>query len=102
MTASRDRPPVAVAFGARARALRLERPWTLDAMAARTGLTVSAICRVERGQNSTLATAEKIADAFGMPLPAMLAPDSCSNCYGAPGRGFTCQVCGAKGPEVTG
>lgn len=65
--------PVAVAFGLRARALRNERGWSLERMAARPGLNISAVRRVERGEGTTLATAEKVAAAFGMGLAEMLA-----------------------------
>jgi transcriptional regulator with XRE-family HTH domain len=73
MTALAPRVPVAVAFGARARALRLERGWTLEAMASRPGLNLAAVRRVERGDNVQLGTAQKVAAAFGLTLPEMLA-----------------------------
>jgi len=73
MTALAKRVPVAVAFGARARALRTERGWTLQAMASRPGLSIGAIRRVERGDNVRLGTAAKVAAAFGLSLPEMLA-----------------------------
>jgi len=45
-------------------------------MASRPGLNVSAIRRAERGRNTTLATAERVAAAFGKSLPEMLAPEA--------------------------
>ncbi len=75
MTASEDRPPVAVTFGARARALRLERGWTLEAMAGHAGVGIATVRRIERGENTTLSAAAKVAAAFGMGLAEMLAPE---------------------------
>lgn len=72
MTAPAVRSPVAVAFGVRTRALRNERGWSLEAMAARPGLNISAIRRVERGEGTSLAMAARIAAAFGMGLADML------------------------------
>jgi transcriptional regulator with XRE-family HTH domain len=73
MTTLAPRVPVAVAFGARARALRLERGWSLPAMAARPGLNIATVRRVERGDNVRLGTAANVAAAFGLTLPEMLA-----------------------------
>jgi transcriptional regulator with XRE-family HTH domain len=73
MTALAPRVPVAVAFGARARALRLERDWTLGALASRTGLGRATLYRIEQGGNPRLATADKVAAAFGLSLAEMLA-----------------------------
>jgi transcriptional regulator with XRE-family HTH domain len=73
MTALAERVPVAVAFGARARELRLERDWTLEATAARAGVGRATLHRVERGDNVRLGTAANVAAAFGMTLAEMLA-----------------------------
>jgi transcriptional regulator with XRE-family HTH domain len=73
MTTLAPRVPVAVAFGRYARQLRLDRDWTLVAMAARPGLNIATVRRVERGDNVQLGTAEKVAAAFGMTLAEMLA-----------------------------
>jgi transcriptional regulator with XRE-family HTH domain len=83
--------PVTAAFGRRARELRQERGWSLERMAARPGLNISAVRRAERGGNIRLATAERIAGALGVPLADMLGAGSCGHC----------RECGAKVPEVS-
>jgi len=83
--------PVTVAFGRRARELRQERGWSLDRMAARPGLNISAVRRAERGGNIRLAMAGRIDEALGVPLADMLGAGACGHC----------RKCGAKGPEVT-
>lgn len=101
MTARSDPTPLTRAFGRRARDLRQGRGWTMRHMSGLVSLTAGTLCRIEQGADTTLGAAGRIADAFGMPVAVMLAPDSCEHCHGAPPRGFTCQECDAKGPEVT-
>lgn len=83
--------PVTAAFGRRARELRQERGWSLERMASRPGLNISAVRRAERGGNIRLATAERIADALGVPLAGMLGGGSCGHC----------RECGAEGREAS-
>ena len=98
------KPPtsVTVLFGRRARELREGRGWTQNQGASRTQLAPSTLCRIEQGHDTTLGTAARIARVYGVSLAVLLSPETCSNCHDAPWRGFTCQVCGLAGPEVTG
>jgi transcriptional regulator with XRE-family HTH domain len=75
VTASPNSTPLTVAFGRRTRALRQQRGWSLERMAARPGLCIATVRRVERGDNVRLGTAEKVAAAFGMDLADMLGPE---------------------------
>jgi transcriptional regulator with XRE-family HTH domain len=102
MAVPRNSSPVTVAFGRRVRELRQEHGWTVQKLADVTGLGPSGLWRVESGDNTTLATAGKIADALGVPLASMLDPESCAHCHGAPRRGWICGTCGAAGAEVPG
>lgn len=102
MSDDRNACPVTVAFGLRVRELRAEREWAARYLAEVTGLGLTGLYRLEKGDNTTLATAAKIAEAFGMPLASMLDPGGCANCHGAPRRGFTCQECGTAGAGLAG
>jgi transcriptional regulator with XRE-family HTH domain len=70
-------------------------------MASRASVSLSMVRRIERGGNTTLALAEKVAAAFGKPLSELVAPVACGVCFDSPEPGFACLECGAKGPEVT-
>jgi transcriptional regulator with XRE-family HTH domain len=94
--------PVTVAFGRRAREFRQDRGWSLRETGTLVGLNWATLSKIENGAGTSLRCADSIALAFGMPLAVMLTPDSCGHCHGSPGQGFTCQLCGAAGPEVTG
>lgn len=98
MTASED---VTAAFGRRVRDLRTERGWSLRDMGAMVSVDAATLSRIENGAGTTIGTAGRIAALFGLPLVAMLRPVLCGHCFDAPSRGFTCQECGAAGPEVT-
>jgi transcriptional regulator with XRE-family HTH domain len=57
------------ALGARLRALRKAREWTLDKAAEHTGLDWRHIQMIEAGQpNVTLLTLVRLAEGFGVPL----------------------------------
>lgn len=59
------------ALGARLRALRKARDWTLDKAAEHTGADWRHIQMVEAGQtNVTLLTLVRLAEGFGVPLSA--------------------------------
>jgi hypothetical protein len=61
-------------IGARVRAERTERGWTLADLSARTGLKVPNLCRLEKGRHMpSLETLEKVADAMGLPVVALVA-----------------------------
>jgi transcriptional regulator with XRE-family HTH domain len=54
-------------------ALRAERGWSLDALAARSGVSKGVLVAVEQGRsNPNLATLARIGDAFGLPVTRLL------------------------------
>jgi len=54
-------------------ALRAERGWSLDALAARSGVSKGVLVAVEQGRsNPNLATLARIGDAFGVPVTRLL------------------------------
>jgi transcriptional regulator with XRE-family HTH domain len=54
-------------------ALRAERGWSLDALAARSGVSKGVLVAVEQGRsNPNLATLARIGDAFGVPVNRLL------------------------------
>ena len=59
-------------LGRRLRALRTEREWSLAEVAAKSGLSVSFLSAVERGQSSiSVASLFKLADAYGTTVPGL-------------------------------
>jgi transcriptional regulator with XRE-family HTH domain len=63
---------VTARIAARARALRAERGYSLDALAARSGVSRSAISLIERGETSATAVVlERLATALDVPLAAL-------------------------------
>ncbi|WP_374510834.1 helix-turn-helix domain-containing protein [Niveibacterium sp.] len=65
------------ALSARVRALRKARGFTLDQLADLSGVSRSMISLIERQETSpTAAVLNKLADALGVSLPTLLAPDS--------------------------
>ena len=75
MTDTASQTPLTIAFGLRARALRNERGWSLESMAAHSGVGRATVHRIESGDDTRLSTAERVAAAFGMPLADMLGPE---------------------------
>jgi transcriptional regulator with XRE-family HTH domain len=60
-------------LGKRVKQLRTERNWSLEALAAASGVSRSMLSEIEREQaNPTLAVTLRIARAFGLPLGEML------------------------------
>jgi transcriptional regulator with XRE-family HTH domain len=54
-------------------ALRAERGWSLDALAARSGVSKGVLVAVEQGRsNPNLATLARIGDSFGVPVTRLL------------------------------
>lgn len=69
-SASRSEPDL----GASLRALRAERGWSLAAVAEKSGLSVSFLSAVERGQSSiSVGSLFKLADAYGTTVPGLRA-----------------------------
>ena len=59
-------------WGQRLRALRIERQWSLTEVAEKSGLSVSFLSAVERGQSSiSVASLFKLADAYGTTVPGL-------------------------------
>ena len=68
-------PEAAPALGARLRALRAARGWSLAEVAEKSGLSVSFLSAVERGQSRiSVGNLFKLADAYGTTVPG-LSPD---------------------------
>src|SRR5436189_5942599 len=60
-------------LGDRVRQLRAERGWSLEQLAAASGVSRSMLSQIEREQaNPTLAVALRIAQAFGMSLSDLI------------------------------
>ena len=60
-------------IGARVRAERAERGWTLADLSVRTGIKVPNLSRLEKGVHMpSLETLERIADAIGVPVVALV------------------------------
>jgi transcriptional regulator with XRE-family HTH domain len=60
-------------FGKRIRTLRLDRGWTQEELAHRTGLNRSYMSEVERGKSDvSLSTMQKIAKTLGISLAELL------------------------------
>ncbi len=68
-------PKLSLSLGRRLRALRTARGWSLAEVAAKSGLSISFLSSVERGQSRiSVANLFKLADAYGTTVPA-LSPD---------------------------
>lgn len=60
-------------FGARVKQLRVARDWSLEALAAASGVSRSMLSQIERDEaNPTLAVTLRIAQAFGLGLSELL------------------------------
>jgi transcriptional regulator with XRE-family HTH domain len=72
---TRDLPLVTL-IGSRVRARRHDRGWTLDELAERSGVSRRMLVNVEHGAaNASIATLLRLADALGIGLPALVAPN---------------------------
>ena len=68
-----DSVPLAVVIGARVRASRVSRGWTLDELAQRSGVSRRMLVNIEQGQaNASIATLLRLSDALGIGLPALV------------------------------
>jgi transcriptional regulator with XRE-family HTH domain len=66
---------IAVRFGKRVRALRLERGWSQVYLGVHSGLSKTFICNLERGDKEPcLGTIQTLADSFGVSLGEMFRP----------------------------
>jgi transcriptional regulator with XRE-family HTH domain len=74
---SADQDRIAAEIAARVRAGRAQRGWTLDELAARSGVSRRLIVQIERADaNPSLATLLKLAAALGVTLTELLATQS--------------------------
>ena len=68
-------------LGARVKALRTERGWSLEALAGASGVSRSMLSQIEREQaNPTLAVTLRIAQAFGMSLGDLIEMPGAASC----------------------
>jgi transcriptional regulator with XRE-family HTH domain len=68
---------VTARIAARVHGLRAERGWSLDALAARSGVSRSAISQIERGATSpTAVVLERLATGLDVPLASLFDPPS--------------------------
>jgi transcriptional regulator with XRE-family HTH domain len=73
MVPSRDPSAVTAALSRNVRAMRLEGGLTLDALAARAGISKGMLVQVDQGRtNPSLATLCRLANALGISLPQLL------------------------------
>jgi transcriptional regulator with XRE-family HTH domain len=67
--AEAERPDIASGLGQRLRSTRQRRNWTLQELAARSGLSVGMLSQVERGLSSpSIRSLQRLADSFGVPV----------------------------------
>lgn len=106
---------IARTIGRRVRAGRLERGWTLDALAQRSGVSRRMLVNVEQGAtNPSIATVLRLADALGIGLPALVDPHEETGdpvvvrrageapcMWTGPAGGSAVMVAGTDPPEVT-
>ena len=60
-------------MGARVRHMRERQGWTLDELAEKSGVNRTTLHRIEKTGHARAATLRKVADAFGVALPDLLA-----------------------------
>lgn len=66
-------PDITVAVARTLQALRADRGWSLDQLAARSGVSKGVLVAVEQGRsNPNLATLARISDAFGVPVTRLV------------------------------
>jgi transcriptional regulator with XRE-family HTH domain len=67
--------PLVSLIGARVRARRNARGWTLDELAERSGVSRRMLVNVEQGvTNASIATLLRLSEALGLGLPSLVAP----------------------------
>src|SRR6201992_143599 len=68
-----DVPDITTAVARTLQALRADRGWSLDQLAARSGVSKGVLVALEQGRsNPNLATLARIADAFGVPVTRLV------------------------------
>ena len=68
-----DSPDLSSAVARTLHALRADRSWSLDQLAARSGVSKGVLVAIEQGRsNPNLATLARIGDAFGVPVTRLV------------------------------
>jgi transcriptional regulator with XRE-family HTH domain len=68
-----DVPDITTAVARTLQALRADRGWSLDQLAARSGVSKGVLVAIEQGRsNPNLATLARIGDAFGVPVTLLV------------------------------
>jgi transcriptional regulator with XRE-family HTH domain len=68
-----DMPDITAAVARTLQALRTDRGWSLDQLAARSGVSKGVLVALEQGRsNPNLATLARIGDAFGVPVTLLV------------------------------
>ena len=68
-----DVPDITIAVARTLQALRADRGWSLDQLAARSGVSKGVLVALEQGRsNPNLATLARIGDAFGVPVTQLV------------------------------
>src|SRR5260370_6464081 len=84
-----DVPEITAAVARTLQALRADRGWSLDQLAARSGVSKGVLVALEQGRsNPNLATLARIGDAFGVPVTAEQWLTACK--LGRAGRRYRC------------
>src|SRR6516225_3580356 len=66
-------PDITAVLARTLQALRAERGWSLDQLAARSGVSKGVLVSLEQGRsNPNLATLARIGDAFGLPVTRLI------------------------------
>ncbi len=108
-----DPDAIAAAIARNVHGLRVQRAWTLDVLATRAGVSKAMLVQIEQARtNPSIATLCRIADAFGVTVPALVdldeappvrvvrAADAPALWHGAPGSVGTLLI-GSGGPDRT-
>jgi transcriptional regulator with XRE-family HTH domain len=73
VTDTPERPDLTIAVARTLQALRADRGWSLDQLAARSGVSKGVLVALEQGRsNPNLATLARISDAFGVPVTRLV------------------------------
>ena len=86
------------AFARRVADERERRNWSMRELAAKAGVSLSTVSRVEAGHEVWLSAALSISSAFGVSIAQLTSQPRCDRCYDMPPPGFTCNACTAAQP----
>ena len=103
-----DLPGITTAVARTLQALRADRGWSLDQLAARSGVSKGVLVALEQGRsNPNLATLARIGDAFGVPVTLLVdmggepavrisSPDASRVLWRGPAGSLTLTVAGER------